>query len=83
MSTGPLDTGFSQDAERDRNPGAETGHKQLDQPTPIPRFVSENKEPLLKESAGEDGLKRKVQQQKVKSQFREQSGKKTWWILEW
>ena len=51
MSIGPLDTGFSQDAERDRNPGAETGHRQLDQPTPIPRFVSENKEPLLKESA--------------------------------
>lgn len=51
MSTGPMDTGFSQDAERDRNPGAKTGHKQLDQPTPISRFISENKEPLLKESA--------------------------------
>ena len=54
-----MGTGFLQDAERDRNLGAEIGHKQLNQPTRIPRFIWENKEPLFKESTWEDGLGRK------------------------
>ena len=72
--------GFLHDAEGNRNLRAGIGHKEPDQPTLIPVFMGDNKELLLRNSAGEDGPGSKVQQQRTSLSLGKQTERRTWQI---